>query len=470
MGGIAAGNQKYSRGTAVVYIFNLIVGVGALSLPLGFHQAGIVLGTLFLGAIGLLSYITATWIIESQASANALIYMSVLKREDIPFFSASLNPPEADQERFEITQRTEVSLMADLFLGKKGKAAFYVVLVIYLLGDLAIYAVTVPKSLAYVTGGFRIGNIDLSAMDAYRMYVVIFALVVVPLSLFNFQKTKYLQIGTLFCRNLAFFVMIILAVVYIGSGQGAPARELPKFELHGLPNLFGVAVYAFMCHHSLPSIITPVENKKGIHKVMALDFLFVFLAYVALCLTAQFAFGQVTNPSCSSREAHEFVPCTIQQLYNLNFASYNIAVIADFLALYSLFTLTSNYPLIAITLRNNILLAIPDSFGNPKLRYVVVSLSASIIPIIIALCTTRVDMLVGFTGSYAGLGIQLVIPALLAYRSRIVIANTFGKFTVNPYRSFFSHTIFIWIVLGLSAVFLCMVTFNHINNFTHWIK
>lgn len=49
--------QKYSRGTAVVYIFNLIVGVGALNLPLGFHQAGVILGVIFLGFIAFLSYV-----------------------------------------------------------------------------------------------------------------------------------------------------------------------------------------------------------------------------------------------------------------------------------------------------------------------------------------------------------------------------------------------------------------------------
>lgn len=204
---------------------------------------------------------------------------------------------------------------------------------------------------------------------------------------------------------------------------------------------------------------------------MGLDFLFVFLAYVTLCLTAQFAFGTETNPTCT-REGDSFVPCTIQQLYNLNFASYNVKVIADFLALYSLFTLTSNYPLIAITLRNNILLGIPEKVGNTKVRYVyvVVSLAASLLPIFIALVTQSVDKLVTFTGSYAGLGIQLVIPALLAYRSRIVIANTFGRYTVNPYRSFFSHTIWIYAILFFSFAFLCMVTFNHINNYVHLIK
>jgi len=30
-------------------------------------------------------------------------------------------------------------------------------------------------------------------------------------------------------------------------------------DISGVPNLFGVCVYSFMCHHSLPSLITPIS-------------------------------------------------------------------------------------------------------------------------------------------------------------------------------------------------------------------
>lgn len=461
MGGVS-GNDKYGRTTAVVYMFNLIVGIGALALPYGFQQSGILLGIIFLAFIGFLSYITATWIVESQAAANALLYISVLQRERIPIFSASLNPPEIDQERFEINQRTEISLMADLFLGKRGKIAFYIILVIYLFGDLAIYAATVPTSLARVTGGITIGSHSISQGHVYYLYLLIFALVVVPLSLFNFQKTKYLQICTLISRNLAFFTMIILSIIFISQKKGAEPSQLPYFEFSGLPSLFGVSVYAFMCHHSLPSIITPISNKNGVHKAMGLDFLLVFIAYASVCLTAQFAFGTQTNPQCVDSDDSTFVPCKIQSLYTLNFVSYNIQFIADFLALYPVFTLTTNYPLISITLRNNLVLLFPETIRYAKVRHVLLSLFASVTPILIAYATNNISLLVDYTGSYAGLGIQMVIPALLVFYSRKVIARVFGVYTINPYRSFFLHTRWVIMVLLLSAGFFVMVTYNHI--------
>ena len=55
-----------------MYIFNLIIGVGALSLPKAFSQAGIILGTLLLFMLAFMSYMTATFMIEAMAIANAL--------------------------------------------------------------------------------------------------------------------------------------------------------------------------------------------------------------------------------------------------------------------------------------------------------------------------------------------------------------------------------------------------------------
>lgn len=40
MAGGAAVGASYSKKIAFVYIFNLIVGVGALALPMAFHSAG----------------------------------------------------------------------------------------------------------------------------------------------------------------------------------------------------------------------------------------------------------------------------------------------------------------------------------------------------------------------------------------------------------------------------------------------
>lgn len=56
---------------AFVYIFNLVIGVGALALPLAFSDAGLVLGSLLIVALAFMSYMTTSYVIEAMAAANA---------------------------------------------------------------------------------------------------------------------------------------------------------------------------------------------------------------------------------------------------------------------------------------------------------------------------------------------------------------------------------------------------------------
>ena len=64
---------SFSAGTAAVYIFNLIVGTGALALPAAFAMAGWASATVLLLLLALLSYITASWVVETMAACNAII-------------------------------------------------------------------------------------------------------------------------------------------------------------------------------------------------------------------------------------------------------------------------------------------------------------------------------------------------------------------------------------------------------------
>jgi hypothetical protein len=90
---------------------------------------------------------------------------------------------------------------------------------LYLFGDLAIYAVAIPSSLQRVTGGLHVGELNIDCHNTYYVYLGLFTLIVVPWSYFNFQKTKYLQIGTMVVRNTALFTMIVLAIVKIAQGE-----------------------------------------------------------------------------------------------------------------------------------------------------------------------------------------------------------------------------------------------------------
>jgi len=62
----------FSAGTAAIYIFNLIVGTGALALPSAFASAGWALGTGLLVVLAMFSYLTASYVVESMAACNGI--------------------------------------------------------------------------------------------------------------------------------------------------------------------------------------------------------------------------------------------------------------------------------------------------------------------------------------------------------------------------------------------------------------
>ncbi|KAJ8678695.1 hypothetical protein QAD02_014482 [Eretmocerus hayati] len=257
-----AGAEQYSIWVGLIFVFNLIVGTGALALPFVFSQAGWLLGTTVVLILAFISYITVTFVIESIASANAIITWKKTQErrralqasgdgghansdsEDTPLVTTSSeNPDDNDESQryYAIQQKVEMGEMASMFFNKIGITLFYVCLTTYLYGDLSIYGTAIAKSVTDVsctyipqnktchdkipdqepcweTGGLR-------RLDAYRIFLTLFVMTLGPFAFFNVQKTKYLQILTTMMRWLAFTIMIIYASkkLIIDGPQGTPA-------------------------------------------------------------------------------------------------------------------------------------------------------------------------------------------------------------------------------------------------------
>ena len=86
--------------------------------------------------------------------------------------------------------------------------------------------------------------------------------------------------------------MVILATIRLTSD--GPAKP-PSSELSGLPNLFGVCVYSFMCHHSLPGLVTPVSNKRRLYPLILADYGLILAFYFLLAFTGIFAFTDLND-------------------------------------------------------------------------------------------------------------------------------------------------------------------------------
>lgn len=227
--------------------------------------------------------------------------------------------------------------------------------------------------------------------------------------------------------------MIILALVELSKG----ARPSPPVaDFAQVPNLFGVCVYSFMCHHSLPSLVTPIRNKSRLGRLLAADYILILCFYALLSLTGVFAFQNIPD------------------LYTLTFEpsrcpnSDNPAPVffQYFLALFPVFTLSTNFPIISITLRNNLktLFLKEGRDYHFIIERILFPIMVLLPPVAVALATNQVDFLVGITGSYAGAALQYFVPVALVYFARKTIQQTFGVGVHHRSVSPFNHVI--WLI------------------------
>ena len=238
--------------------------------------------------------------------------------------------------------------------------------------------------------------------------------------------------------------MIILA--FYGIEKQEKKGTAPAFDVSQLPNFFGVSVYSFMCQHSLPSILTPTKDKKKMNAVITTSFISVASFYLLLTITAVFCFPMDQ----------------LQDIYTLNFLD-AWPGFAYFLALFPVFTLSTNFPIIAITLRENLKsIFLREGKSYPVIiDRVVFPLVTVLPPIGIAFVTKNVELLVGVTGSYAGSLIQYVIPVMLVFCGRKKAKSLFGIY-VNKHRSIFRHRWWIFFVIAWTILCISLVTANHI--------
>ncbi|RHZ02919.1 hypothetical protein DYB26_005787 [Aphanomyces astaci] len=286
----------YSPTTGFIFLFNLVVGTGALTIPHAFAQVGLIYGAAALFLLSVVSYVSGTYVIEAIAGVNALQGfqqqskgVSTAKLSDASSSTATVaNTSSVDETTSEavpflVHTELELAAIAQELFSPRGVAAFYVCMIAYLYGDLAIYAVgtsihrpncsnstlillllrriAIPKSLREVicprptTSAAVVMTWDCPALHMnssvlYRALVALFGVSLAPFAMGHMQKTALIQIATTVMRHLSFALMIVLACVGIGQGQGQSAAAVVSHtDLGYLPNFFGICIYSFMCHH-----------------------------------------------------------------------------------------------------------------------------------------------------------------------------------------------------------------------------
>ena len=62
-----------------------------------------------------------------------------------------------------------------------------------------------------------------------------------------------------------------------------------------------------MCHHSVPSILTPIRRKKNLAKGLTIDYILVAGCYLLIALTGIFAFYKIHDVYTLNFQINEYV-------------------------------------------------------------------------------------------------------------------------------------------------------------------
>ena len=166
----------------------------------------------------------------------------------------------------------------------------------------------------------------------------------------------------------------------------------------------------------------------------------------------------------------------MEDVYTLNFRNTfpNSQIASEFiyyfLALFPVFTLSTNFPIIGITLRENLksLWSQISAKTHWAIEIFLFPLLAIVPPLIIALFTMDVELLVGITGTYAGVSVQYIIPVALVFASRRVISRERGEYN-NTHKSPFSHWIILLLILIWAGLCIVLMTIDRLDSYFHFM-
>ncbi len=219
------------------------------------------------------------------------------------------------------------------------------------------------------------------------------------------------------------------------------------------PSSFSLSQWFQMCHHSIPSIIAPIRSKNKLTSLFAYDYICIALFYLLLSLTAVFTFDK------------------FEDLYTLNFrpttrcahSSVDVPVVlAYFISLFPVFTLSSSFPIIGITLRNNLETVLKSCLKVGRNQRIILVIFVLLLPCTVSIVTENINFLVGFTGSYAGVAVQYVIPALLVYNARRQAQLKFRRPLHFVNQSFFQNKYWVYIVLLWAWLAVIVITIYNV--------
>ncbi|ETW01385.1 hypothetical protein H310_06934 [Aphanomyces invadans] len=429
----------YTPLVAYSFTVNYILGVGSLGVPYALYKAGVVFGSILLILVSFISYVTVMWVSEATARVRDM--------------DAKNSKTKLLRDPFHFP---EVTTLCDRFMGVVGAALYQVSLLGLMYGGLLGYSQVFVNSV--------VSQLPSTLACSSTLVAVVFGLVVVPLSCVDLNEQIHVQVVMAIVRFVALTTMIVSAFVALfvdsqDSGTSSPisqgppyASDVPWINLDSFGLLFSTTVFSQLFQHSVPGLLAPLARKDQpkAPSIFGYALLTTTCFYLALSLSCCYYFG----PKISSS-------------VNLNWASFSwgidgaIPIWAKFLSLlvvlFPALDTLSVFPLIAITLGDNLAASLKGRVVWLNHKRLVCRLIASIPPLIVAVLVTDLSVTLQFSGIF-GLYVAFITPALLQLFSQREDPRP------NVYSGRFSSEGYIFAVLGFGGVALIIAIVQVVYN------
>lgn len=390
--------------TTACFLVNACMGMGFLSLPYWFVQAGLLAGCAIVITCGIVATMSSLWIVASMANYEALKKSGDHASPDFTFTSPEIH----------------LSGMVSLGCGTWGNRAFIVALHFFVSGALWSYGTTVASSMASIVplptpfGGFLTCDIYLDHTPAcralYSEWLILFAAVVVPLACKDLKDQAKFQMAMTAARFL------LVAMILGDCSRMASLerfQEVPAARSSGYAGCCGAAVFSFALQYSIPEAVQDMADKRRhIKNVVTAAVVVCAFVFVMVGISVPLAFGSGVEPLATLNWATMGDPDP---------AGWQV-VFRTVLMIAPVLDLAAAFPIQAICLGDNLRSSIAGEDSDSRAGF---RLAASLPPLVGALVIYDVSGIVAVTG-LCGLGVCLVLPAMLLLGSTQKLNDRFG--------------------------------------------
>jgi len=234
-----------------------------------------------------------------------------------------------------LTRKFEQSEMSEIFFGRFMKYAYLIIFCLYMFSGTWAGATVVgsawASNLPINFGSLQQCNEEEfhhnlipsgGCLGAYRFCIMLFAVMVIPLSLVELTEQKFLQVLLGLMRLLTFGCLIVYSVANLISQPGynpynttatfngsyhSYSHQILKFDFDKWVLAIPIFVYAQILHQGIPSMTQPIRAKKWMKVFFGAVFTSTTLLYLSLGITMSLWFKSSTQETATLN----FVSCKI---------------------------------------------------------------------------------------------------------------------------------------------------------------